>query len=594
MSSPHLVDISNTAKESRKAVAQCVEELPWLAACRKLDPKAELVWIDRALPVKKFHLQRIASNRRVYQRANRFFGMDTTVTKCALKQAMNTLNVIRKACDNNISSSDDPATTCDIHHHKETLFEFENHLPRSWCLPQDASQFGLHRESFNEEKASEKTEESIIDKQFVGEKWYIAKPDAGRCGRGIGLFSNLKEIAEEFEAGSLCTYPEDETNGGSEDIAKANSTASTLPGASFKKFKSSEAVLVQEYISRPLLFRETGRKFDLRIYVIVKRLSPSLEAKIFTEGLVRVATTPYEPPNSQNCSISTMHLTNSHINSKVVGHKSGEVRSIAAEEGKLAENSVRGKGAADASSHSVDQRPSNSTKFTVTDTLRWISEDRGIPMADIWMNIRKAVSSAIVAIHPFASLKHASCYGTGDEANETRCFQLLGVDVLLDHNLKPWVLEINNSPSLNLSTKADERIKLPLIKAMLAEVFGHENCDSIDSAPQFEPINFGGNAAVTIETQKRILEFYMHLCGWRPGSCRPLKSIMPSREMHSKLCKAASGQVNISESLKWEEAEFPSRDECNFSSFTMWLTSVAAASSLSINEMLAQIQLMLT
>ena len=70
---PVVIDISNTAKESRAAVARCVAELPWTrASARKLDPSADLVWIDRALPVKKFYLQRIANNRGVYQRANRF------------------------------------------------------------------------------------------------------------------------------------------------------------------------------------------------------------------------------------------------------------------------------------------------------------------------------------------------------------------------------------------------------------------------------------------------------------------------------------------------------------------------------------------
>jgi hypothetical protein len=34
--------------------------------------------------------------------------------------------------------------------------------------------------------------------------------------------------------------------------------------------------------------------------------------------------------------------------------------------------------------------------------------------------------------------------------------QLLGFDVLLDWKLRPWLLEINNSPSLNLDTPVDQ------------------------------------------------------------------------------------------------------------------------------------------
>lgn len=42
------------------------------------------------------------------------------------------------------------------------------------------------------------------------------------------------------------------------------------------------------------------------------------------------------------------------------------------------------------------------------------------------------------------------------------CFELFGFDVLLDSDLKPWLLEVNLSPSMACDTPLDLKIKVPL------------------------------------------------------------------------------------------------------------------------------------
>jgi len=42
-------------------------------------------------------------------------------------------------------------------------------------------------------------------------------------------------------------------------------------------------------------------------------------------------------------------------------------------------------------------------------------------------------------------------------------FQILGFDILIDSKLKPWLLEINQSPSFETDTPLDYEIKKHLI-----------------------------------------------------------------------------------------------------------------------------------
>ena len=42
------------------------------------------------------------------------------------------------------------------------------------------------------------------------------------------------------------------------------------------------------------------------------------------------------------------------------------------------------------------------------------------------------------------------------------CFELFGFDILLDSRLKPWLIEVNISPSLHSASSLDLDVKSPL------------------------------------------------------------------------------------------------------------------------------------
>lgn len=50
---------------------------------------------------------------------------------------------------------------------------------------------------------------------------------------------------------------------------------------------------------------------------------------------------------------------------------------------------------------------------------------------------------------------------------DKHCFELYGYDIMIDDCLKPWLIEVNASPSLTADTPADHAMKCGLLEDML-------------------------------------------------------------------------------------------------------------------------------
>ena len=83
-------------------------------------------------------------------------------------------------------------------------------------------------------------------------------------------------------------------------------------------------------------------------------------------------------------------------------------------------------------------------------------ESVGIDMNLLWSKIYDVI------IKTFLSVDSHISQGIKKLASRSNCFELFGFDILIDQDLKPWVIEVNLSPSLATESPLDLKIKSSL------------------------------------------------------------------------------------------------------------------------------------
>jgi tubulin polyglutamylase TTLL5 len=183
--------------------------------------------------------------------------------------------------------------------------------------------------------------------------------------------------------------------------------------------------IIQKYIANPHLY--DNHKYVLRCYVLITSVEP-LRFYWYQEGFAKLASETYSEEDLDN---PYRHLTNPDIN----------------EDNTEAETPV--------------------TFFSFKKYREWL-RDQGHDDEALFNALKDLITLTVIAARE--KMRRQS---EGIEANTQGCYELIGLDCMVDNDLKPWILECNLSPSLdtyaNSNAGADDEvnIKRQLVKDLV-------------------------------------------------------------------------------------------------------------------------------
>jgi len=96
-------------------------------------------------------------------------------------------------------------------------------------------------------------------------------------------------------------------------------------------------------------------------------------------------------------------------------------------------------------------------------------------------------TKTVIAIEPY--LKNAYHCFISSDYSDGRCFQIIGLDVLIDEDHNCWLLEINANPSLNVynetQVNGESEQKLSEIDLYVKSTLVSNTLELVSSAPIF-------------------------------------------------------------------------------------------------------------
>jgi len=186
-----------------------------------------------------------------------------------------------------------------------------------------------------------------------------------------------------------------------------------------EKTGKAHTYIVQKYIDKPYLINK--RKFDLRIYSLITSINGGMQGYYYSEGYIRTSSKEFSLNNLNRM----IHLTNDAVQKK--GEDYGRFEA--------------------------------GNKLSYAEFQRYLDANYGEPVSflnDILPRIIRLMKDTMLAT--FTKL---------DPEPKQHSFEVYGYDFMLDADLKPWLIEVNTNPCLELSANTLARV----IPAMLDNAF---------------------------------------------------------------------------------------------------------------------------
>jgi hypothetical protein len=269
-----------------------------------------------------------------------------------------------------------------------------------------------------------------IPKTFnSGKNLWIIKPVNLNRGRCIKVFSDLNLIINEMKSIQISRKIQIiESNNMNKNFINNymhtqhnsyynintqkynNHNNSSSPEKEHNNGVRCEYIMIQKYLEKPLLYQ--GRKFDIRIWVmfITNRQN---EVYVFKEGHLKATSLKYNPDSKD----LFVHLTN----------------------------------------YSVQKHNIYFSRIEIGNEIPFYEFQKELDLKKSGKNFRKDIYPKIVRIIRLTA--GAAIRGKMNYMNAKNCFEIFGYEFILDENYRPYLLEINTNPGLEISS--------PLISQLL-------------------------------------------------------------------------------------------------------------------------------